>query len=593
MLKNFIYIIKYIIINSPLYLIYNIFWAILYSFSQLINLFFLPYILRLIEQNVSINYIISFLFIVFLFRLIVDFFMAYMNMNYVPKAELDLQKKIQSQLFNKAVNVDLSKYDDPDFYNEFIIINSEMDVSILKIVNNIRTIIYSLLISFSTITIILNLDIFSIIFVIISLILSYFMSSKGNTLVYNRDIERKYFNRKLSYINRVFYFREYAKEVRLSDISNKLIEDCRDCLKNIKNINIKYGYKLLILNFINSYLLNTLIYTGILNLYLIYKVLVLKTITISTFFALYTAIRYVYSDLWNILMLFPEFKRYNGYIDKFKTFMECETNIVNSNSTLELPSRFESLELKNVSFFYTKDNYILKNINLSIKRNEKIALVGHNGAGKSTLVKLILRLYEVREGEIKYNNCSIKDFDLKKYRGEFGVVLQDFKLFSTSLAENVVMDIFQENLYDDVMEALNLAGLGDKIEIFEKGIETVLYKEFDNDGILLSGGEEQKLAISRIFIRDFEVIIMDEPTSALDPIAEYKLNKIILEKFKDKTVIFISHRLLSVTIADKIYMLEKGEVVEQGTHKELLNLNGKYAELFMSQALKYKKEGEK
>lgn len=219
--------------------------------------------------------------------------------------------------------------------------------------------------------------------------------------------------------------------------------------------------------------------------------------------------------------------------------------------------------------------------------------MGHNGAGKSTLVKLILRLYEVREGEIKYNNCSIKDFDLKKYRGEFGVVLQDFKLFSTSLAENVVMDIFQENLYKDVMEALNLAGLGDKIEIFEKCIETVLYKEFDNDGILLSGGEEQKLAISRIFIRDFEVIIMDEPTSALDPIAEYKLNKIILEKFKDKTVIFISHRLLSVTIADKIYMLEKGEVVEQGTHKELLNLNGKYAELFMSQALKYKKEGEK
>lgn len=588
MLKNFIYIIKFIIKNSPLFFIYNIFWAILFSFNQLVNLFFLPYILKLIEQNRSASYIIMVLFLIFLFRLLIDFFMAYLNMNYAPKAELDLQKKIQKQLFNKAINIDLSKYDDPNFYNEFIIINSEMDASLLRILNNIRTIIYSALTSFSTIAVILNLDIISVLFVLMSLILSYFLSLKGNTLTYNRDIEIKYFNRKLAYINRVFYFREYAKEIRLSNISNKFIKDCQDCLKNIKNINIKYGYKFLIINFLSNYILNSLFYNGLLTLYLIYKVVVLKSIALSTFLALYTALRYIYSDLWNVLMLFPEFKLHSNYILKFRNFMSYKSKILRESISKNIPSKFESLSLENVSFFYNTDNYILRNINLSIRPKEKIALVGHNGAGKSTLVKLILRLYEISEGEIKYNNINIKDFRIKDYRNQFGVVLQDFKLFSATIAENVLMDIYQKSQSNDILKALKLCDLEGKVKALDNNIETVLYTEFDNNGVLLSGGEEQKLAIARVFVKDFEVIIMDEPTSSLDPIAEYNLNKTILEIFKDKTVIFISHRLLAVTEADKIYMLENGEIVEEGTHKELLNLNGKYADLFKNQALKYK-----
>jgi ATP-binding cassette subfamily B protein len=243
--------------------------------------------------------------------------------------------------------------------------------------------------------------------------------------------------------------------------------------------------------------------------------------------------------------------------------------------------------LQNVHFAY-KDDEILKGVSLKIHRGDKIALVGYNGAGKTTLVKLLMRLYDPTDGEILYNGINIKEYDLDAYRACIGAVFQDYKIFASTIAENVLADVDDGTKRETVLTALQKSAFEEKLSTFEKGIDTELTREFYKDGTNLSGGEEQKIAIARVFAQPYELLIMDEPSSALDPISEYKLNHSIAESAADKTVIFISHRLSTTRHADRIYMFESGQVIESGTHDELVaNTNGKYYGIWHAQAQYY------
>ena len=222
---------------------------------------------------------------------------------------------------------------------------------------------------------------------------------------------------------------------------------------------------------------------------------------------------------------------------------------------------------------------------------EKIALVGYNGAGKTTLIKLIMRLYDPSRGEILLDGVNIKDYDVEKYRHSIGTVFQDFKIFGGSVVENVLLDLNDGEddsaVTEKVRKALTHSGLWERIQSLPNGLDTQLTTEFAKDGVNLSGGESQKLAIGRVFYKDAGLIILDEPSSALDPIAEYQLNHSMLEATENKTVIFISHRLSTTRLADRIFLLEKGRIAEQGTHEELLARNGRYAAMWRAQAGQY------
>ena len=275
------------------------------------------------------------------------------------------------------------------------------------------------------------------------------------------------------------------------------------------------------------------------------------------------------------------------YINKIRKFMGYEPTIV-SKKGLEPNNDAKEIELKKVSFAYNKSRQDqIKNLDLKINPGEKIALVGYNGAGKTTLVKLMMRLYDVKEGVIKADGCDIRDYDVKKYRDTIGTVFQDFQIFAGTVKENVILDVSKNADEDKVLQALDDSGLMERIKRFKNGIETDLTTEFSKSGVNLSGGESQKLAISRVFYKDAGLMILDEPSSALDPIAEYQLNHAMLTATKDKTVIFISHRLSTTRIADRIIMLENGSIVEQGSHDELLRMNGKYAKMWKVQAGAY------
>ncbi|MDR1689294.1 MAG: ABC transporter ATP-binding protein/permease [Clostridiales bacterium] len=249
-----------------------------------------------------------------------------------------------------------------------------------------------------------------------------------------------------------------------------------------------------------------------------------------------------------------------------------------------------NLEVKNVTFSYPSvpEDTVLRDVSLKIERGKKLAIVGYNGSGKSTFTKLLLYLYKENAGEILCDDRSYDSYNTESLRGIFSVVFQDFQIFAISIAENILLR--EVNGAEDektVWDALKFSGLLDKVKSLENGIHSVITKEFDEDGVFLSGGESQKLAIARAYARNSSVLIFDEPSSSLDPLAEHEIFSRLLALGKDKTVIYISHRLSSVVDADEIVLFDSGEIAEKGTHAQLMNLGGKYFEMFNLQAEKY------
>lgn len=244
-------------------------------------------------------------------------------------------------------------------------------------------------------------------------------------------------------------------------------------------------------------------------------------------------------------------------------------------------------EFHNVSFKYpASDEYVLKDINLKWRIGEKMALVGRNGSGKTTLIKLLCRLYDPADGEITLNGINICKYSLEEYMDLFSVVFQDSKLFSFSLAENVAASMNYDS--QRVIECVNRSGLSDRLKNMPQGIETCLYKDFDDKGVELSGGEAQKLELARAIYKGSPFVILDEPTAALDPIAENEIYIKFNEVIGTRTAIYISHRLSSCQFCDDIMVLDKGRLVEHGSHHELVAMGGIYSQMWQAQSEYYK-----
>lgn len=252
---------------------------------------------------------------------------------------------------------------------------------------------------------------------------------------------------------------------------------------------------------------------------------------------------------------------------------------------LDLSDKFE-IEFKNVSFKYPNmESYALKNINIKINNGEHLAVVGRNGSGKTTFIKLLCRLYDVTNGEILINGINIKEYTKESIMCLYSVVFQDFKIFSTTLAQNISTneEYDKERLYD----ALDKANIKDRVLKMENKECTYLYKDLDKAGVEISGGEAQKLALARALYKDAPIVILDEPTAALDPIAEHEIYNRFNSFVENKTAIYISHRLSSCVFCDKIAVFDKSRLVESGTHQELLTAGEKYFELWNAQAKYY------
>lgn len=331
-----------------------------------------------------------------------------------------------------------------------------------------------------------------------------------------------------------------------------------------------------------------LIQNGILYGWLIYNV-ICRGMTIGNF-SLYLGILMAFSN--NVVQCFDviaDTKRASLEIDDYRSFVELEEQTKSGVDIID-NINFDKYEFvfENVSFKYPRqEKWVLKNINLTIDANKKLAVVGNNGAGKTTFIKLLMRLYEPTGGRILLNGIDIRKFEIKSYYKIFAPVFQDMECFAMSIKQNVSMKGLEYTNDTKVFDTLNRSGLTKKINRLDNGIQTELLKIFNNKAVDLSGGEKQKLALARALYKDANVLIFDEPTAALDAIAEDTMYRQFDKMIENKTAIYISHRLSSTRFCDQIVMFANGTIAEMGTHSELLANNKLYNEMYNMQSIYY------
>ena len=290
----------------------------------------------------------------------------------------------------------------------------------------------------------------------------------------------------------------------------------------------------------------------------------------------------------DLMFMVSDNELYCAHLKKMYDYLDIPNHMYQGSLTVEKREDNEYyIEFRNVSFKYPRtENYVLRNVNLKFKIGEKLAVVGMNGSGKTTFIKLLCRLYDPTEGEILLNNVDIRKYDYKEYMSIFSVVFQDFKLFSFGLGQNVSASFhYNEEL---AKRCLEKAGFYERLQSMKKGLETSIYKDLDEEGVEISGGEAQKIALARALYKNAPFIILDEPTAALDPIAEYEVYSKFNEIVQDKTAIYISHRLSSCRFCNVIAVFDGGQIVQRGVHDRLLqDTHGKYYELWNAQAQYY------
>ena len=498
-------------------------------------------------------------------------------------------KQLNNKIFNKAITLDVECYENPEFYDKYqratnVLAWSYFDF-VCSCVANIISCVVSLALVIGTVTAINPVYLLFL----LPVVLVFIIETAKSKLVYKRDIEMTTNNRIKAYVQRTVFLKDFSKDMRTSNIFAVLMNRFKGAIDSNVEILRSYGWRLFIYSTVSSLFSEFIPIIGT-YAFAAYQFVFTNALTVSGFSVVLSSINAVRESTMNIARSFDGLVSMALYFQNLREFFEYEPKITSGD---KIPGEFESLEFKNVSFKYpSADKYALQDVSFCINKAETLALVGVNGAGKSTLVKLLLRFYDVTEGEILYNGINIKEYDLNKYRNIFGAVFQDYRNFAISVYENVICHECSDEEKEVAEKALKRSGIWDKISALPKGADTVLTREFDKNGIGLSGGENQKVSAARLFAKDFQFAVLDEPSSALDPIAEYKMYENLIQVTENKTVLYISHRLSSAVLSDRIIVIGGGRVLEEGSHEELMALGGKYNEMFTLQASSYNREKE-
>lgn len=497
-------------------------------------------------------------------------------------------KKIQTHLFKKVRQIDMLEYDNPVFYNKFSRALRDSQWRGFRVYRTFIDFIKSICISFALGTYIIIADPVLIVVILLSSFVAILSINEVHKLWYKLYKENETEHRFSWYINRTFYNVKYAAEIKTTNVPNLLIEKYKDSVKQIEKTSLKY-YKKMAPHQSIFHIFDILVAQGGTYIYLGYR-LFNGFIKVADFSSSINATTSFYNNFMQAITTITTLKEHARYIDDFLWVMDYEPTIEKNEGIII--EEFSSIKLENIYFKYHESkDYVINNLSFNLNRGDKIAIVGHNGSGKTTLIKLILKFYQLQEGTMYINGINYNEVNPFSLRKNMAVVFQDYQIYAVSIAENILMrKVKSKEDEENVYKALDKVGLLEKVKSLKDGIYTQMTREFDTSGEAFSGGERQRIVVARVFASNADLYILDEPTASLDPLAEEKINKLILSTAKDKTIIIIAHRLSTVVDTDKIYLMKQGTFTEIGTHQELLSLNGDYALMFNTQKHLYEIE---
>ena len=589
-LNNLRYVFTLLCKKHKSYVFLNLLYAILRCFEVILPVLYTKKIVDLLTTRESIPSFVIWSAFFFSAMLLESLMHKWMDCYFNHIASQKVRNTIRIQILQRAKRTEYVRFDDPSFFDLYSRSISEGEDRCLGAFNSFCGFITTVL-SLSGITAIIFQLSWPLVVLSAILVLAHlWVVTKANRLDYNRNTAALPIRRANDYIKRLFYQKQFAKEIKVYSLDGLFIKRQEKVSNDLVNNVRKFAAKDIALGGLGS-IVNLTERIGI-GLFCGISVLLGK-LTLSGFVALQSATDEFIYQLVTLFGIVPEIKNSSFYISDFRRFMESDEEKPAENLTV--PDRFTSLTLDHAGFTYEGSGFSLKDLSITIQKGEKIAIVGENGSGKSTLIKMLMNLYHPANGKICYNGKSYDEYDAESLHSSFGAVFQDVQSYDMTIAEFILLREYTEDDYPIVWEALKKCGLYDFVQKLPKGLETHISTEFDSEGMELSGGQLQKLAIARIYAGNYDFIILDEPTSALDPRSEYEFNKTLFDIAKDKTVIFISHRLSTTRFADKIYLMDGGRIVEQGSHDELMQIeNGHYRELFDMQAEYYlENEGHK
>lgn len=551
------------------------------------------YILKILIENITkkdFEISIITIAIIMLFNLSSGFFIATIRKKLGILVDL-FKNKLLFEFYSKIADMDYEILYTPD-----MIQNKNMALQAIQggLAINYLDIMFSCLsaiITFLSILYLLSsISIWIYILIILLTLIRIFTVVIDKKRKYKTTLELSRVNTENSYYMSVLTDEAYVNDIKMFSISEWIINKSKKCILNVQNL----LQQLLAFVYKNDLIRNLLSCIEMVFPYIyVTNQMIFNDMSFANFTLITTTLKTLTNSVTNITNSLVDLGENSAYVKIYIDFMKVENVIAVPNKGMPVEQIIDTnaaFELKNVSFKYpSSKNLALKNINLKIECGKFYVIVGENGAGKTTLVRLLCRLYDVSEGSLLYMNTNIKNIEYKSYRNNIGVVFQDYKYYCLSLAENVAMNEYNnsDEIENRILDALDKAGLGKKVSSLPKGIHTQLGKIFDDKGVLLSGGELQKLALARVLFKNPSIVILDEPSSALDAFAENELITTFNSVLKNKTVIYISHRLSVANYADKVIYIQDGMIKGFDTHKNLLNNLPSYKAMYETQAKHY------
>ena len=564
-------------------------WPILFMPIQLFEVYTIKYITDGLVYGKAFSTLLLVILSLGLMKLARNFLGNCYNKKYQVIHRECLEQSLRISFLEKVASLDIECFDNAEFYDQYVKALQEADSRYFQVLDSLSNFFSSVITLFAYFSLIISLDGLLILFAVLPVVVTLVFSGRQNKLTFRFGEQTVPMGRRVNYIMRVFYLSNYAKEIKLNKAGDFFIHKLKEAY-SAYNVRLKkFGQDELKITVLEHGL--SIIIPILLQIYLVGKT-AFGLLTVGSYAALETTTWQVSDYLRSVIQIIPQLKQNSRYIKNLDAILDYEPKVKDPTDPVLLDKNMQhAISIRNLSFTYPNNpSPTLHNISMDIKPGEKIAIVGYNGAGKSTFIKLLMRLYDVHEGSVTIDGIDIKNYSQDSLRDNFGVAFQDFQYYAFTLAENILFKNLDEVCDKDlehINQAIEYAGLKDKIATFDQGVLTMLTKEFDSNGAMLSGGETQKLALARAFVRDCSVLILDEPTSSMDPMAESELYKNMFQIAEGKTLIFISHKLSSVKMADRIFLFENGRIAESGSHEQMIKLKGKYAEMFQTQSSYY------